>query len=184
MAAYQKNTGSQHPLIGGILTLSKRDTGHGSVPLTDYYAYLWYGTISIGTPAEEFTGVTFFLLFNLTVADPVTCIVDFDTGSSDLFVPSTSCDSTCSGHNLYEPSDDSHDLGKKFALAYADGSTVSGEEYSDDVTIAGLVVRRATFSSLLPQSAYTSHRRRRTSRSPLQHIILQGFKPPSSLPTA
>ncbi len=60
MAAYQKNTGSQHPLIGGILTSSKRDTGHASVPLTDYYADLWYGTISIGKDAKEFTGVTLF----------------------------------------------------------------------------------------------------------------------------
>jgi hypothetical protein len=58
MAAYERNTGSPHPLIGGIVTSSKRDTG--SVQLTDYYADLWYGTISIGTPAKSFTGVTLF----------------------------------------------------------------------------------------------------------------------------
>jgi cathepsin D len=35
----------------------------------------------------------------------------------------------------------SHDLGKTFSLTYGDGSTVSGEQFGDDVIIAGLVVR-------------------------------------------
>ena len=71
--------------------------------------------------------------------------VDFDTGSSDLFVPSTSCGSTCSGHNEYDPdsSSTSCDLKKTFELAYGDGSTVEGEEYTDVVTVAGLTVRGA-----------------------------------------
>jgi hypothetical protein len=55
MAAYERNTGRPHPLVGSIITLSKRDTG--SVPLTDYEDDLWYGTIAIGTPARNFTGV-------------------------------------------------------------------------------------------------------------------------------
>jgi len=55
MAAYERNTGRPHPLVGGITTSSKRDTG--SDPLTDYYADLWYGSISIGSPAKVFTGV-------------------------------------------------------------------------------------------------------------------------------
>jgi hypothetical protein len=56
MAAYERNTGRPHPLVGGIIMSNKRDTG--SDPLTDYSADLWYGTISIGTPPEDFTGVT------------------------------------------------------------------------------------------------------------------------------
>lgn len=58
MVAYERNTGEPHPLSGGIETSStgKRDTGR--VPLTDEGDTLWFGTISVGTPAVDFTGVT------------------------------------------------------------------------------------------------------------------------------
>ena len=58
MAAYERNTGKPHSLLGGIIALSKRDVGSDS--LTDDNAQLWYGTISVGTPPKTFTGVTFF----------------------------------------------------------------------------------------------------------------------------
>ena len=57
MAAYEKNTGVPHPLSGGIKTSNKRDKT-GSVQLTDEDLKLWYGTISIGTPPQDFTGLT------------------------------------------------------------------------------------------------------------------------------
>ena len=71
--------------------------------------------------------------------------MDFDTGSSDLFVPSTTCGKTCAGHKLYNTSASStaKDLGKTFSLAYGDGSTVQGEQYTDVVSIVGLTVRGA-----------------------------------------
>jgi cathepsin D len=77
----------------------------------------------------------------------VSYTVDFDTGSSDLFVPSKSCGSSCSGHNAYDPSasDTSRDLRKNFSLAYGDGSTVSGRQFADYVTVSGLVVRGSMF---------------------------------------
>ena len=58
MVAYEKNTGSPHPLSGGInlKTSSKRSTG--SDPLIDDNSDLWYGTISIGTPPVRFAGMT------------------------------------------------------------------------------------------------------------------------------
>ena len=68
--------------------------------------------------------------------------MDFDTGSSDLFLPGSDCGSTCDGHTLYNPSASSTsvDIGQTFELEYGDGSTVSGEQYTDTVTLAGFKV--------------------------------------------
>ncbi|KAH7912655.1 aspartic peptidase domain-containing protein [Hygrophoropsis aurantiaca] len=72
--------------------------------------------------------------------------VDFDTGSSDLFLPGPHCDSSCENHQIYDPSASSasSDLGQTFNLQYGDNSTVSGEQYSDQVTIAGLIAKPQT----------------------------------------
>ena len=66
--------------------------------------------------------------------------MDFDTGSSDLFLPGKDCGDTCSGHTAYDTSKSSSakDLGQQFSLKYGDGSTVSGEVFSDTVSIGGL----------------------------------------------
>ena len=81
--------------------------------------------------------------------------VDFDTGSSDLFLPGPDCDSTCSGHTTYDTSSSStaEDQGQTFSLSYGDGSTVSGEVYQDTVTIAGLT---ATSQAVGAASQYSS----------------------------
>jgi cathepsin D len=72
--------------------------------------------------------------------------VDFDTGSSDLFLPSPKCDSSCSGHKQYNPdaSSTAHNLSKTFSLAFGDGTTgiVHGDQFTDVVSIAGLTVWR------------------------------------------
>jgi cathepsin D len=77
-----------------------------------------------------------------TLYDPRHNVVDFDTGSSDLFLPSTRCGVNCSSHTLYDPSASktAHDLSKTFSLSYGDGSTAGGEQFTDDVKIAGLTV--------------------------------------------
>ena len=75
--------------------------------------------------------------------------VDFDTGSSDLFVPSTTCGSTCAGHNAWNPSGSStaRNLEKSFTITYGGGENVIGGEYTDIVRIAGLTVRVMGFFS-------------------------------------
>ena len=137
----------QHPLSGGIKTSRKR--GAGSDALTDDSESLWYGPIAIGTPGVTFTGMIFLSAIQKCLSDPRSCIVDFDTGSSDLFVPSSTCTTNCEGHTEYNPSDSSSsaDLGKAFMLNYGDGSSVDGEEYTDVVEIAGLTVCSVLFFS-------------------------------------
>jgi len=126
--AFEKNTGKPHSLASLLLSNIKRSTG--SVELTNQDNSLWYGSLDIGTPAKTFT-------------------VDFDTGSSDLFVPASNCTENCEGHKSYDPSQSSTsaDLKKTFSLRYGDGSTVSGEQYTDTVSIAGLNAAKQTLGA-------------------------------------
>lgn len=95
----------------------------GSEPLTDENQDTeWAGTVSIGTPSQIF-------------------LVDFDTGSSDLWVPSTNCNaSACQSKDQYDASS-SHtsDLQSgSFSIQYGDGSEVQGNIYRDTVNVAGV----------------------------------------------
>lgn len=129
--AYLANTGTEHPLAKGFHLIrphsfefnnTRRATG--SDPLSDESNGLfWKGSITVGDPAQTFT-------------------VDFDTGSSDLFLPGPNCDSSCSGHTIYDPSTSSasSDQHKTYTLRYGDGSSVTGEEYTDTMSIAGITV--------------------------------------------
>ncbi|KAG6828378.1 hypothetical protein H0H92_008177 [Tricholoma furcatifolium] len=124
-AAYEMNTGSTHP--NARKSKSKRGITT-SIPLSNDDNNMWYGSISVGTPATTFT-------------------VDFDTGSSDLFLPGPSCTSAnCNGHNKYDPSSSatSEDLDRKWNTKFGDNSTVSGELYSDAVAIEGASARSQT----------------------------------------
>ncbi|KAF8261911.1 acid protease [Lactarius quietus] len=131
--AYERNTGSAHPSASQLKRSTKRDNGD---PLNCNDDHFWYGPITVGTP-------------------PTTYTVDFDTGSSDLFVPVSACDSFCDGHTLYNPSTSitSSDLGKMFTLRFGDGSSVSGEQFTDNVTLAGY---SATGQTLGAASTYST----------------------------
>ncbi|KAH9060185.1 acid protease [Lactarius vividus] len=129
---YQENIGEAHPLASSLSFERpvKRAGGHGGDSLTDASSTLWYGEISVGTPSKTFA-------------------VDFDTGSSDLFLPGANCGPSCSGHKIYNVSESStaKDLNKKFELTYGDNSTVSGEQYTDTVSIVGLTANGQTLGA-------------------------------------
>ncbi|KAH9019324.1 acid protease [Lactarius deliciosus] len=153
--AFERNTGAAHPSASQLKRSTKRGKGD---PLTDDSAELWYGSITVGTPAVTYT-------------------VDFDTGSSDLFLPGSDCDSTCSGHTLYNPSSSSasSDVGKTFKLQYGDGSTVSGEQYTDTVTLAGF---KATRQRLGAAKTYSSGFQ--SDRFPADGLLGMGYESLSS----
>ncbi|GJJ14459.1 hypothetical protein Clacol_008723 [Clathrus columnatus] len=107
-------------------SLSRRQ----SEPLTEEQEAEWLGNITIGTPGQPF-------------------FIDFDTGSSDLWVPSSSCtSSTCGPKNKYNATDSStaEPQPGSFGITYGDGSTVSGGVKTDTVTVAGVVADNQFFS--------------------------------------
>ncbi|KDQ17052.1 hypothetical protein BOTBODRAFT_106165 [Botryobasidium botryosum FD-172 SS1] len=129
-AAYERNVGEAHPLAP-----PQARTSIG-LPLTDVQDQLWFGPISVGTPSTTF-------------------IVDFDTGSSDLFLTGKNC-KKCGNHTRYDPSasSTSKDLEQPFKFRYGDGSDiVEGDKVTDTVTVAGLT---ATGQTLGVASNYTT----------------------------
>uniref|UniRef100_A0A8C5LPT2 Peptidase A1 domain-containing protein n=1 Tax=Leptobrachium leishanense TaxID=445787 RepID=A0A8C5LPT2_9ANUR len=93
-----------------------------------YMDTYYYGEISIGTPPQNF-------------------LVLFDTGSSNLWVPSTSCQSqACGNHDLFNPSQSSTYTtnGQQFSMSYGSGS-VTGVFGYDSVSVQGLTLTNQEF---------------------------------------
>ena len=103
----------------------------GAEPLKDVDEDVeWVGPISIGTPPQPFT-------------------IDFDTGSADLWVPSSKCNQpACAVKHQYHASNSSTSTPQPgtFTTIYADGSGVQGSIYTDTVSVAGIRAQGQIFS--------------------------------------
>ncbi|XP_032074228.1 gastricsin-like [Thamnophis elegans] len=97
-------------------------------PLANFVDMFYYGEITIGTPPQKF-------------------MVLFDTGSSNLWVPSVYCQSdACRNHPLFNPSQSStySSKGQTFAIQYGSGSLTGVFGY-DTVTIQGIPITKQEF---------------------------------------
>jgi len=114
-----------------IFTNPKLRYNH-DIPLTDYAQAQFYGPITIGTPPQEFK-------------------VIFDTGSSNLWVPSSKCTQiSCKLHHRYN-SDKSSTYkpnGTSFDIAYGSGN-ISGFVSNDVVGVADLTVTGQDFAEVV-----------------------------------
>jgi hypothetical protein len=108
--------------------------GDGSIVINDYENSQYYGEISLGSPAQKFQ-------------------VIFDTGSSDLWVASSKCDSSCGRHAKYDATKSSTYTanGTIFHIEYGSGP-VSGFQSIDNLNMGGLVVKDYEFAEVTDAS--------------------------------
>ncbi|KAF9933174.1 hypothetical protein FBU30_006340 [Linnemannia zychae] len=118
---------------GNSLSLGKSKPNIISVPLQDLMADTIVSnsscTVSLGTPHQNFTMV-------------------FDTGSSDMWVPSPACTTpVCLTLVRYNSTASTtyHNEGKTFDLKYGDGSRASGLTVLDTVTLSGTKIANQSF---------------------------------------
>jgi cathepsin D len=107
--------------------------GPHSVTLVDYQDAQYYGPIAIGTPPQNFT-------------------VIFDTGSSNLWVPSATCPKTdlaCQSHQKYYSGRSSTYVanGTAFSIQYGTGSG-KGFISQDTVTLGDLKIMNQQFAEM------------------------------------
>ncbi|THH27059.1 hypothetical protein EUX98_g7124 [Antrodiella citrinella] len=116
----------------------------------------WTGTISIGSNNQQF-------------------VIDFDTGSSDLWVPNASKCKDCTSKHTYNSatSKTSKAQSGTFSIGYADGSSTSGPIFTDDVTVAGILSTNQYLAAVTDLSAF--------SDDPLDGILGLAFQDISNL---
>mmetsp|Transcript_30760 Transcript_30760/g.35011 ORF Transcript_30760/g.35011 Transcript_30760/m.35011 type:complete len:386 (-) Transcript_30760:222-1379(-) len=105
--------------------------GTADDPIHNYQDAQYFGPMSLGTPEQTFKVV-------------------FDTGSSNVWVPSSKCKTlACALHDKYDASKSStyQADGTKFVLNYGSGS-VSGYVSKDTITVAGLAAKDIKFGEV------------------------------------
>ncbi|XP_015676946.1 cathepsin E [Protobothrops mucrosquamatus] len=107
-------------------------------PLFNYLDVEYFGQISIGNPPQSFT-------------------ILFDTGSSNLWVPSVYCVSkACAEHSRFQPSKSSTytEVGTSFSIHYGTGS-LTGIIGMDQVTVEGLTIVNQQFAESVSEPGNT-----------------------------
>ncbi|XP_066362964.1 aspartic proteinase-like [Miscanthus floridulus] len=130
----------QEDSLRGRLGASSSSSGGGDdVPLVDYLNTQYYGEVGLGTPAQNFT-------------------VIFDTGSSNLWVPSSKCylSIACYLHPRYKSAKSStyKKDGETCKITYGSGSIAGFFSY-DDVLVGDLTVKSQKFIETTRESSIT-----------------------------
>lgn len=123
----QKYSGAQHPF--GYSEPTIEPTKDHPVPITNYLNAQYFSDIKVGTPPQDFK-------------------VILDTGSSNLWVPSSKCTSiACYLHSKYESSSSStyKKNGSSFEIQYGSGS-MKGFVSQDVLQIGDLTIKNQDFA--------------------------------------
>lgn len=133
------------------------------IPIHNYLNAQYYGPISVGTPAQDFT-------------------VIYDTGSSNLWVPSTKCNGVaCLKQHKYDSTKSSTYTadGEKFNITYGSGS-LSGFLSEDVVEMGAVTVKNQKFAeaTTLPGLAFIVGKFDGICGLAFQRISVDGVTPP------
>jgi len=139
-----KNPSARQSLQSIDGALSKLTTRYGAadsvVELTNFQDAQYFGPIELGNPPQSFQ-------------------VIFDTGSSNLWIPSKECALTnvaCRLHSKYDSTKSStyKQNGTEFAIQYGTGA-LTGFLSTDTLTVAGIEVKDQTFAEAVRQPGIT-----------------------------